>query len=83
MTVMRDEIWPDHEFPQEVFGYHADRNAVHDFGTPFHDHKSTMKDIERLRTDPKTYRLRVVRFELVEIEEIKVVGIRPNLVRHA
>ena len=79
MTVIRGEIRRDHEFPQETFGYHADRNAVHDYGTPLRGRKTTMDQIESLRTDEKTYRLRVARYELVEVEEIEVVGQRPDL----
>jgi hypothetical protein len=79
MTVIHGKVWPDHEFPQETFGYHADRNSVHDFGTPLRGRKQTMRDIERLKTDEQTYRLRVARYKLVEVEEIEVVGERPNL----
>lgn len=79
MTVIRDKIYPDHEFPKETWGYHADRNSVHDFGTPLRSRDSTMHDMERLKTDDKTYRLRIAHYELVEVIEVDCIGERPNL----
>lgn len=79
MTVIRGKLWPDHEFPAETFGYHADRNSVHDFGTPLRGREDAMKAVERLKTDERTFRLRIARYVLAEIEEIEVVGERPDL----
>ena len=79
MTVLRGEIWPDHTFPAETFGYHADRNSVHDFGTPLRGQRETQETVEQLKTDPNTYRLRVARYVLAEVTEIEVVGKRPDL----
>jgi hypothetical protein len=79
MTVIHGKIWPDHEFSPEVFGYHADRNSVHDFGTPFHTRKEVVKRTEHLKEDPNTFRLRIARYVLAEVEEIEVVGKRPEI----
>jgi hypothetical protein len=77
MTVLRGKVWPDNEFPAETFAYHADRNSVHDFGTPLQSRRVVDDRVEPLKTDPETYRLRIARYELVEVIEVDCVGERP------
>lgn len=79
MTVIHGKIWPDHEFPTETFGFHADRNSVHDYGTNLHNRKTIEKDIEHIKTDEKTFRLRIARYVLAEVIEVEVIGERPDL----
>lgn len=78
MTVLFDgRVLPDQEFPEEIAGYHADRNSVHDFGTPFKSPEQVVESVEHLKADPQTYRLRVARYRLVSVEEIDCAGERP------
>lgn len=77
MAIVGNKIWPDQEFPKEAFGYAADRSSAHDFSTPFYGREEVVRDIERLKTDKNTYRLRIARYELVEVTEIECVGKRP------
>ena len=79
MTVIHGKIWPDHEFPAETWGYHADRDSVHDYGTPLRTKDDTMASALRNQDDPKTYRLRVARYVLAEVTEIECAGERPAL----
>lgn len=79
MTVIHGEIYPDHEFPTQTWGYHADRDAVHDFGNPLRTKDEVMKSALRHQDDPKTYRLRVAHYVLVEVTEIECAGERPDL----
>lgn len=78
MTVIDNQIWPDHEFPEETWGYHAERATPHDYGTPLRNEQDTREQVEHLKTDPKTYRLRIARYKLVEIKEIECIGKRPT-----
>lgn len=78
MTNIRGNVWPDHEFPAERFAYHADRDAVHDFGTPPSHEPTVRQTVEKLKSDPHTFRLRVARYQLVEVEEIECIGQRPT-----
>jgi hypothetical protein len=78
MTVIRGKVYPDSEFPEEDFHYHADRNSVHDYGSQVNAKSDIEGRIERLKTDEQTYRLRVARYKLVEVIEIECVGKRPT-----
>ena len=79
MTVLRGKILPDDAPRDEVFGYHADRNSVHDYATPFQSREEVEFRVEGLAEDPNTYRLRIYRYKLVEVIEIPCAGERPNL----
>jgi hypothetical protein len=78
MTVIRGKVWPDHEFAEDVYGYAADRNSVHNFRTPFETRETVMKQVEILKKEQNTFRLRVAHYRLVEVEEFECIGERPK-----
>lgn len=78
MTVIKGKVRPDGDFPKETFGYIANRNSAHNWRTPLSSRNEANKTVEVAKNDKKTYRLRVARYELVEVTEIECIGERPN-----